>query len=154
MLIPKMEKLDEKDQKILNVLIENSSLSTQKIAKKTNIPITTVHNRIRKLREIGVIKGYTVILDQKKLGKNIFAYILVDVDNKVLKSGKMSQEELSKKIKNIDIVEEISVIGGVSDIILRVGVKDIEQLNDFIMNKLRAFDAVESTRTMIVLKDV
>jgi Lrp/AsnC family transcriptional regulator, leucine-responsive regulatory protein len=146
--------LDEKDKKILTLLIENSNLSTQKIAKKTNIAITTVHNRIKKLKKLGVIKNYTINVDKKKLGKNLFAYILVDVDNKALKNSKISQEQLARKIKNIDIVEEVSVIGGGSDIILKVSVEDIDQLNDFIMNKLRSFDAVDSTKTMIVLKDI
>jgi Lrp/AsnC family transcriptional regulator, leucine-responsive regulatory protein len=146
--------LDEKDKKILTLLIENSNLSTQNIAKRTNIAITTVHNRIKKLKKLGVIKNYTINVDKKKLGKNLFAFILVNVDNKTLKNSKISQEQLAKKIKNIDIVEEISVIGGGSDIILRVGVEDIDQLNDFLMNKLRTFDAVDSTKTMIVLKDI
>ena len=149
-----MENIDGKDQKILFTLIEDSSLSTQKIAKKTNIAITTVHNRIRKLRKRGIIKGYTVVLDKKKLGKNIFAYILVDVDNKTLRAKNMSQEELAKKIKKIELVEEVSIIGGGADIIIRVAIEDVEQLNDFIMNKLRALEAVESTKTMIVLKDI
>lgn len=148
------ELLDEKDKKILTVLIENSNLSTQKIAKRTNIAITTVHNRIKKLKKIGVIKNYTINVDKKKLGKSLFAFILVNVDNKALKNSKISQEQLAKKIKNIDIVEEVSVIGGGSDIILRVGIEDIDQLNNFLMNKLRTFDAVDSTKTMIVLKDI
>lgn len=149
-----LENIDEKDQAIISALVNDSSLSTQKIAKKTKIAITTVHNRIQKLRKLGVIKAYTIILDKKKLGKNIFAYILIKVDNKALKLKKMSQEELAKKIKVINLVEEVSIIGGEADIIIRVALEDIEQLNDFIMNKLRALEAIESTKTMIVLKDI
>jgi Lrp/AsnC family transcriptional regulator, leucine-responsive regulatory protein len=149
-----MKNIDEKDKNILDVLINNSNLSIQKIAKKTNIAITTVHNRVKKLKKLGIIKNYTINVDKKKLGKNIFAFILVDVDNKILKNSKISQEQLAKKIKNIDIVEEVSVIGGSSDIILKVGVENIDQLNDFIMNKLRNFDAIDSTKTMIVLKNI
>lgn len=149
-----LENIDEKDQAIISALVNDSSLSTHKIAKKTKIAITTVHNRIQKLRKLGVIKAYTIILDKKKLGKNIFAYILIKVDNKALKLKKMSQEELAKKIKVINLVEEVSIIGGEADIIIRVALEDIEQLNDFIMNKLRALEAIESTKTMIVLKDI
>ena len=71
--------LDNKDLKILEVLKVNSRLSTQKIAKKTLIPITTVHNRMKKLEKEGIIKGYTVILDYKKLGKPILSFILISV---------------------------------------------------------------------------
>jgi len=71
--------IDEKDSKILEVLVENSNLSTHKISKKTLIPVTTVNNRIKKLKELGVIKKYTIEIDKKKLGYNLSAYILVTI---------------------------------------------------------------------------
>ncbi|MBI2546550.1 winged helix-turn-helix transcriptional regulator [Candidatus Woesearchaeota archaeon] len=54
------ETLDEKDLKILEILMEDSSLSTHKISKKTLIPVTTVLNRIRKLKALGVITRYSL----------------------------------------------------------------------------------------------
>ena len=48
--------MDEKDEKILKLLKENSKLTTQQISKKTLIPITTIHNRIKKLEKEGIIK--------------------------------------------------------------------------------------------------
>lgn len=146
--------IDEKDKKILEVLTENSSLSTKAIAKKTKIPITTVHNRITKLKQEGIIKKYTLKLDEQKLGRNIFSYILLKVDNKELKEKQLSQEELAKKIKKEQGVDEISIVAGGSDIILKVGVKDIEELNEFVVKKLRSYDGVESTSTMVILKDI
>ena len=76
--------IDEKDLKIISLLKENAKLSMQQIAKKTLIPITTVHNRIKKLEKSGIIKGYTINLDDKKL-QSISAFILVTVDYKFLK---------------------------------------------------------------------
>ena len=67
--------MDKKDAKILKVLKENAKLSTQQISKKTLIPITTVHHRIKKMEKEGVINGYTTIVDNKKIGKNIAAYV-------------------------------------------------------------------------------
>ena len=61
--------LDQKDKKILQILKENANLTTSQIAKKTAIPITTVHNRIKKLNKEKVIKNYTLNLDFEKIGK-------------------------------------------------------------------------------------
>ena len=58
--------INEKDRKILDVLKKNAKLTTSQISKKTNIPITTVHNRIKKLEQQEIIKGYTIVLNQEK----------------------------------------------------------------------------------------
>lgn len=147
------EILDEKDWRILAVLKENSRLSTQQIAKKTLIPITTVHNRIKKLEKEGIIKGYTVVLDNKRIGRQIAAYILVVVDYTLLKKLKLSQHQLAKKIKENPSVEEVAMVTGGTDIILKVRVADIDTLDEFVTKYLRNVDGVERTQTMVVLHE-
>ena len=145
--------MDAKDEKILAVLKENSRLSSQEISKKTLIPITTVHNRIKKLLKEGVIKKFTIQLDPKKIGKNIAAYILITVDYKALKQAKTTQHELSKRLKNNVAVEEAAMITGTSDIILKVRVEDIEKLDKFVTVDLRNINGIEKTQTAIVLNE-
>ena len=146
--------MDEKDEKILELLRENGKLTTQQISKKTLIPITTIHNRIKKLEKEGIIKRYTVELDNKKLGKNIAAYIHIVVDYKLLKEIKMSQHELARKIKQHDFVEEAAMVTGGTDIIIKVRVKDIDELDNFLTKKLRNIDGIEKTQTMIILNEI
>lgn len=143
--------LDKKDLKILEVLKRNAKLSTQQIAKKTLIPTTTVHNRIKKLEELGIIKGYTVVLDDKKLGKKLSAYILMTVDYKLLKEKGISQHELAKLLKNHEFVDEVDMITGRSDIIIRIKANDVEELDDFVTKYLRNLDGIERTETMMIL---
>src|SRR3989338_5199694 len=102
--------MDEKDEKILRLLKENSKSTTQQIAKKILIPITTIHNRIKKLEKEGIIKKYSVELDNKKIGKNIAAYIHIVVDYRLLKEIKMSQHELAIKLKQQEPVEETAIV--------------------------------------------
>lgn len=142
--------LDKKDLKIIEILKENSNQTTSQISKKFNIPITTVHNRIKKLEKLGVIKNYTVVLDYKKLDKGILSYILVSVMYTLPNGKKVAQEDIAREIKKIG-AEEVSIVTGGTDLIIKVRVKDVDELNDFVIKKLRSIDGVDKTQTLIVL---
>ena len=146
--------MDKKDEKILELLRENSKLTTHQISKKTLIPITTVHNRIKKLEKEGIIKKYTLELDNKKLGKTIAAYVHITVDYRLLKELKMSQQELAKKIKQVESVEEAAMVTGGTDIVIKVRAGDIDELDEFVTKKLRNIGGIEKTQTMVILNEV
>jgi Lrp/AsnC family leucine-responsive transcriptional regulator len=145
--------LDKKDLKILEALRKNARASTQKIARKTLIPITTVHNRIKKLEKEGVIESYTIKLDQKKLGKALSAYVTITVDYIELKKKKLTQHDLAKKLRKFSAVEDIAILAGGADILIKIHVADIAALDSFVTQTLRTIDGIEKTQTMIVLKD-
>lgn len=146
--------MDNKDEKILRLLKENSKLTSHQISKKTLIPITTVHNRIKKLKKEGIIKRYTLELDNKKLGKNLAAYIQIVVDYKLLKEKKMSQYDLAKKIMQNESVEESAMVTGGTDIIIKVRVENIEKLDNLVTKYLRNIEGIEKTQTMIILNEI
>ena len=145
--------LDEKDLKILGVLKENAKLTTSQISKKTKIPITTVHNRIKGLEKVGVIKGYTVVLDHKLLGEEVLVYILVTV-NYNIPGKKISQEDIANQIKKSQNVEEVNITTGENDMIVKARFGSISQLNDFITKTLRNIEGVDRTQTMVVLSEI
>ncbi len=145
--------MDSKDEKILNTLKENSRLSSQQISKRTAIPITTVHNRIKKLLSEGVIEKFTIKLNPKKLGKTLAAYILVTVDYTSLKRAKTSQHELVAKLKKHPLVEEAAMVTGASDVILKVRVGRIDELDKFVTVDLRNIDGIEKTQTAVILNE-
>ena len=146
--------LDENDLKILDILKKNAKLTIKQIAKRAGIPATTVHNRIRRMENLGIIKGYTVSLNNKKLGKNVSAYILITVDYKLLKEIKTTQYELAKKLNLHKIVESVDMVTGTHDIIIRVATNNIEELNEFVTKYLRNLNGIEKTETMIVLSKI
>lgn len=148
-----MLKLDEIDFKILDVLKENSKLSTHKISKKTAVPITTVFNRIKKLEREGLIKKYSVILDEKKLGKILTAYIFMRY-NMTVWGKALTREELGKQLLVLPNVEEIKYTLGRFDILLKAKIKDIEELNELVLTRLRKIPGIGQTETFIVLEDV
>ncbi len=146
--------IDEKDLRVLEELKQNSKRTTQQLAKKLNIPITTIHNRIKKMEKQGLIKGYTVMLDHKKLDKPILSYILVTAVSMLPTGKKILQEDVAQSIKKLPVVEEVSIMTGGTDILIKARLKDVDELNDFLIKKLRRIDGVDKTQTMIVLSSV
>ncbi|MEM4254249.1 MAG: Lrp/AsnC family transcriptional regulator [Candidatus Woesearchaeota archaeon] len=146
-----MSKIDENDIRLLLLLQEDSKSSVQNLAKKTGIPPTTVHNRIKRLEKLGIIKKYTAEIDWKKAGKQVLAYVLVSVEYILPTGGKVQQEDAAKEIRQMEGVEEVSILTGGADILIKVRTKDLDDLNNFVVRKLRNVQGVDKTQTMIVL---
>ena len=100
------------------------------------------------------IKRYSLELDHKKLGKTISAYIHIVVDYKSLQEKKISQHELAKKLKQYELVEEAAMVTCGVDIIIKVRVKDVDELDDLVTKKLRNIVGIEKTQTMVILNEV
>lgn len=139
-----MSKLtDKKDMAILGELRENSRLSEKKLSRKTGIPMTTVHNRVKKLRELGVIEKYTLRINYEKLGKPLIAYVLV----KAIKQA--DQKELLDQIAKVPNVYEAAMITGEFDILFKARVASMAELNKLVVQRLRKQETVGETQTMI-----
>ncbi len=122
----------------------------QEIARQTGLPLTTVHNRIKRLEALGVITGYGISVDETKLGKGLTAYVLVTIAPRTPAGIKVSQEDVAREIKSIG-ADEAAIVTGGTDIIARVRAKGLAELNELIVKKLRNIDGVDKTQTMIVL---
>ena len=141
--------LDEKDKLILEVLQKDSRLSTYNIAKKTAIPQTTILNRMKKLKDIGIIKAYTIDLDWKKLDKNTKAIIFT----KVNKAAENSVGEIEKRISKLPHVLNVKRLMGKNDFMVEVVCKDIDELNNFLIKKIRVLPEIADTETVVVLEE-
>ena len=140
--------LDRKDLEILEVLKHHAKWTTHHISKKTLIPVTTVHNRIKKMERMGIIKGYTAILDYKKLGEVVSAFVLVDIkaDNPCKRSN-----EILKELEGFREMHEAYSVTGDHDIVIKVSVKDTEELEKFI-ERLDDIEGVDKSRTFVILR--
>lgn len=142
------ENIDDKDMEILVALRHNSRLSEQKLAKKTGIPMTTVHNRAKKLREIGVIEGYTVRLNHAKIGKPLTAYVLLKAINQA------DQNELLEYISKIPQVCEVAMVTGDFDLLLKARIGSMDELNKIVVAGLRKHKGIGESITMISYRTV
>lgn len=143
--------MDDIDQKIILELEKDSRVSTSKIAKRTGIPQTTVHYRIKKLVEEKVIERYTVILNPEKIGKSILAYVLVLYDTQAMKDSNYRYEETANGIKAIPGVEEFAYTTGQYDIILKVTAGSVKELSSVVLERLRKIPGVLRTETLVVM---
>jgi len=147
-------KIDNTDWQILELLRKDAKVSTRDIAKKLRKPITTVHNRIKKLRQEGVIKNFTITLDNKKLGKSVDAFVLVNTAYDQVEGKDKNQEDIAREIKILQGVEEVCSITGINDLLVRVKQDNIDQLNNFLINKLRKIPGVRKTQTLMILNSI
>lgn len=145
------QKLDEKDIQILKLLQANCKLTMKQLAKKVNSPITTVFSKIKRMEEIGLIKEYKAILDAKKLGKGVTAFVLASFSYRT-PGGEtlLSQRDIAKQISKFPEVQEVHIITGDWDLIIKVKAKDVDAVGEFVIDKLRLVKGVEKTLTCMV----
>ncbi len=127
-------------------MVGDSRLSVREVARRVRAPHSTVYERIRKLEKSGIILGYTVRVDYKRLGYQITALILVNVDGRHI----LEVEEWLAKHPNVLAVYDIT---GEHDIAVIASFKTIDELDSFVKNVLRN-PYVRQTRTSIVFRKV
>jgi len=141
-----MHQIDKTDEKIINVITKDARLSVRQISKKCGIPHATVNKRMRKMEAEGIIEGYSAIVNKAKLGIETLAYVLVRT------KPESDYTSMMKQIEKREEVEDMSALAGQFDLILRVRVKNIQELDDFVMQYLRKFPEVTQTQTLIVFR--
>ncbi|GAA4271779.1 MULTISPECIES: winged helix-turn-helix transcriptional regulator [Aquimarina] len=139
-------KLDEVDHQILDMLIENTRTPFTDIAKKLLISAGTVHVRVKKMEEAGIIEGSSLTLDYKKLGYSFIAYVGIYLQN-------TSQTKfVLQRINEIPYVTVAHITTGKFNIFCKVRAKDTNHAKDIIF-KLDDIDGVYRTETMISLEE-
>jgi len=148
-------KLDEKDQAILLLIQENSKLTANQIAKKINSPITTVFAKIKRMEELGIIKQYRAILSPEKLGLNAAAFILASVSYTAKTDGTpVSQRDVAKEIAQFPEVQEVHIITGDWDLLVKIRGENVDAIGKFVVDKLRLIKGLEKTLTCMVFETV
>jgi Lrp/AsnC family leucine-responsive transcriptional regulator len=150
-----MEQLDEKDTKILKLLQTDCRTAAREIARKIGSPITTVYSKIKRMEELGIIKQYRAILDSRTLDKGTTAFILVSFAYRPGGREKpLSQRDVAKQIAAIPEVQEVHIITGGWDILIKARTDHVDTLGKLVMDKLRTVEGVENTLSCIVYETV
>jgi len=141
--------LDEKDLAILMLLQKNCRMTAREIARKINSPITTVFAKIRRMEQHEILKEYKAILDCKKLNLGTTAFILASFS---YRNGEtpLSQRVIAEQITKFPEVQEVHIISGDWDILIKVRERDVEAMGNFVVDKLRTVKGIEKTLTCMV----
>ncbi len=143
--------LDEKDIQILRLLQEDCKRPVREISRRIGSPITTVYARIKRLEEHGVIKAYKAILDAEKLGRGTTAFILASFRYRMPGIEKtLSQRDIAREVAKFPEVQEVHIITGDWDILIKVKERDVNAIGRFVVDKLRTIRGIERTLTCMV----
>lgn len=141
--------LDKYDKQILELLQKNGRISNQELAEAINLSPSPTLRRVKLLEEAGLIEAYAALLDAKKLGLTLMAFIGISMD----KHTPERFDALETKLAGYPEVLECHLITGQSaDYLLKVFVKDMEAYQNFLLNKLTRIDGVSGVHTSFVMK--
>lgn len=145
-----MIQLDETDVKLLKALQHDAKMATKTLCDEVNLSKTPVYDRIRRLEKEGVIKGYTAVVDPKKVGLPLVVFCNVSVavhdDEHIMR--------FCSEIAEIDEVMECYCTGGHYDFLLKVVLKDLESYNKFVFEKLTKVQGIIKMQSSFVLNEI
>ena len=127
------------------MLSKDSSMPFVEVAKQIGISDATVHIRVRRLIADGLIKKFTISVDNNMLGYDHLAFMGINIEPGFA-------DEVTEKLLKIDEVLEIHEMHGRFDLILKIRAKDLDQMREIVVNKIRKLPRILETELMTVLK--
>ncbi len=148
-------KLDEKDSAILMLVQKDSKLTAKQIAKKVGAPITTVFAKMKRMEDQGIIRQYRAIVAAEKLSAGTAAFILASVSYRAKADDvPVSQRHVAEEIARFPEVQEVHIITGDWDLLVKLRAKDVDAVGKFVVDKLRLIKGLEKTLTCMVFETV
>ena len=140
--------LDALDEKALHRLAEQGRVTWAELAQDLKLSAPAAADRVRRLEERGVIRGYTALVDAEAAGFPLLAFVAVTLGS--LKGNFRGREEFLDLIQQMDEVKECYHLAGAEDFLLKVRCRGTEDLERIIIQGLRALPIVTQTRTTVV----
>ena len=138
------------DTQILRTLQLEGRISNQDLADRVGMSTSPCWRRVRRLEESGVIKGYQAVLDRRKIGLGVLAFIQVQIDSHSETEAQSFEQEI---LKLEEVVACYSIAGG-ADFLLQVVAKDLDGYAEFAMAVVRRLPRIKAMQTMFVLKEI
>ena len=140
--------IDEIDTKILKILQGNARTANAEIARQVGLVPSAVLERIRRLEERGVVRGYEARLNAKELGLGLLAFVFVRSEEI------RGEDKTASQLAEIPEVMEVHHIAGEDCFLVKVRAPDTESLGVVLREKIAGIKSVSSTKTTIVLRTV
>ncbi|WP_227373565.1 Lrp/AsnC family transcriptional regulator [Haladaptatus halobius] len=137
-------KLDDTDRAILNALQADARTPFSEIARQIDMSSATVHDRVNRMEDAGVITGYHASVDPKEVSLGISAFVGLRVEQ-----GR--EKDTLKKLEEIDGIQEVHLTTGSWDVMARVYAEDADSLRELMFDTIAQMDGFARSQTMVVL---
>ncbi len=143
-----MNGIDKTDKLILSMLMTDAEQAYTDVAKKIGyVSGGTVHVRMKKLRDMGIVQGAHLIIDHEKLGYDICAFLGIYLDKSSL------YDDVAEQLKNIPEVVEAYYTTGLYSIFAKIYCRDTNHLRDVLHDKIQKISGIQRTETFISLQE-
>src|ERR671932_2011112 len=140
-----MGRTDDLDLKILSELAKDASISVPKLSKKMNINASVVYSRIKRLSKRGLIRKFTIVINDEALGFNVKALTGINMDSKL-------RDNVLNEIFKIPEVREVSEVTGRFDILVTMNAHSLDEMHQLISEKVGHVEGVQKTETFIEMR--
>jgi Lrp/AsnC family transcriptional regulator for asnA, asnC and gidA len=139
--------LDKLDLQIIHHMMEDAETSYADLGKKLFVSGGTIHVRIKKLQEAGIVKGTRLNVDLKQLGHDVIAFIGIYLEKSSL------YDSVEKELQKISEIVRLNYTTGNYSMFAEVVCKDINQLRFVLHDQLQKIKGIERTETFISLEE-
>jgi len=139
--------IDNIDLKILALLSEDAKIPYTEIAKKVYVSGGTVHVRMRKMEEMGIVQGTTLNMDYSKLGYDITAFLGIYLEKSSLYNSVVDE------LKKVPEVVKIHYTTGNYSIFIKIHCRDTKHLREVLHDKIQRIEGIVRTETLISLEE-
>ncbi|WP_417719298.1 Lrp/AsnC family transcriptional regulator [Salipiger sp.] len=144
------EAYDRFDRAILTTLAEEGRISITELARRIGLSKSPTQARLRRLEEIGVIRGYRAILDPIRLGLDHVAFVEV----RMADTREASLEAFNQAVASIPEIEQVHLIAGNFDYLLKVRTADMRSYRAVLAEKISTLPGVSATSTYVAMQAV
>jgi len=139
--------IDATDMKILALLMDDATLPYTEIAKKVNVSGGTVHVRMKKLQELGIVKGAQLNINYSKLGYDITAFLGIYLEKSSF------YDQAAKDLQNIPEVVNVHYTTGNYSMFIKIICRDTRHLREVLHDKIQKVAGIQRTETIISLEE-
>lgn len=140
-----MARIDDLDLKILSELSRDASTSVPKLSKKISINASVVYSRIKRLLRKGLIKKFTIVINDEALGLSVKALTGINMDSKL-------RDNVLNELFKIPEVREVSEVTGRFDILVTMNARSLDEMHHLISEKIGHIEGVQKTETFIEMR--
>ncbi|MFB9887442.1 Lrp/AsnC family transcriptional regulator [Balneatrix alpica] len=145
----KITKLNRQDQRILAVLQQQGRISNQELAEQVQLSPSPCLRRVKRLEDEGIIEGYRALLNAKKLGLSLMAFIQISMDRHTPERFAAFESRIAQYP---EVLECHLITGQSADYLLKVLVTDMEAYQVFLLNKITRIEGVSGVHSSFVMK--